>query len=330
MHDEHCQPARPAGTGNASPVSGIKRSLLRGACALLSFYFRRVPFTTGKMLVWDRLMRLYIIWRRLDLVARAKFGARFQGALPDTIHCALYFFGVWEPAITAYVSGLLRPGDTVIDIGANVGAHTLLASHLVGPTGKVYAIEASPSIYRRLCVNLEANGVRNVVATNIAVSDKAERVSVYLHEESNLGRTTIVAHVAAKLETTTEAQVEARKLQEIVPREAIRRARLFKIDVEGAEWLVIRGMKELLPELAPDAEILVEVNPAALGHFGASVAGFVTLLRDAGFAAYRMENSYDVSAYINRARPDLQPLLSEDFSLVDIVLRRPGARAGTK
>src|SRR5258708_25249175 len=89
---------------------------------------------------------------------------------------------------------------------------------------------ASASIWRR-------NGVRNVIAANIAVSDKTERVTVYLHEESNPGGTTIIAHQAATLETRIEAQMEAPKLQEIVPSEAIR-ARLFKIDVEGAEWLV--------------------------------------------------------------------------------------------
>jgi hypothetical protein len=91
---------------------------------------------------------------------------------------------------------------------------------------------------------------------------------------------------------------------------------------------VIQGMKELLPDLAPDAEILVEVNPAALGHFGASVADLVTLFSDAGFAAYRIENSYGGSAYITPSRPDLQPLLGDNFALGDIVLRRPGPRVG--
>jgi FkbM family methyltransferase len=77
----------------------------------------------------------------------------------------------------------------VIDIGANVGAHALLAAHLVGPTGRVHAVEASPRIFAMLQEDLRLNGASNVMEYNVAVSDVAGSVPVYVHDESNLGGT---------------------------------------------------------------------------------------------------------------------------------------------
>ena len=300
----------------------LQRTLLRVLCATLAFYFRRVPLAIGKLWVWDHIMRPYIIWRRLELVATTRFGVRIRGALPDSILRSLYFFGVWEPAITAYVSSFLRAGDTVVDIGGNIGAHALLFSRLVGPGGAVHTIEASPSIYRQLTANLDTNNAGNVIAYNMAVSDRAERVTVFVHQDWNLGGTTIVPHQAANFPSGIKETVDARKLQDILPLEVIRAARLFKIDVEGAEWLVLQGMKELLPQLSPDAEVLVELSAEALAGFGFGIADVVALFQDAGFMAFRIDNEYGPQAYISEQRMHVRPLLNYGAPLVDVVMRR--------
>jgi FkbM family methyltransferase len=300
---------------------GFDRILLRVLCAALAFYFRRVPLTIGKLWVWDHIMRPHIIWRRLELVATTRFGVRIRGALPDSIMRSLYFFGVWEPAITA-CSSFLNPGDTVVDIGGNIGAHALLFSRLVGPEGAVHTIEASPSIYRQLAANLDANSADNITPYNMAVSDRTEQVTVFVHQDWNIGGTTIVPHQAANFPAGIQETVAASRLQDILPIEVIRAARLFKIDVEGAEWLVLQGMKELLPELSPDAEVLVELNAEALAGFGCGIADVVALFQNAGFSPFEIENEYGPQAYISEQRTDVRPLLKYDAPLVDVVMRR--------
>jgi FkbM family methyltransferase len=303
----------------------LNAAALRVACRLLGFYFRHFPLRAGKLFVWDKFVRPYIAWRRFAITAKAEFGARFHGALPDAIHTYLLFFGVWEPVITAYIRSVLRPGDTVIDIGANVGAHTLLAAHLVGPTGQVHAIEASPSIFRRLQANLAANGVHNVTAYNFAASDHDGTVTVFLHDEWNAGGTTIMPGHAAEITAHAEAMVKARPVPDIVPREALRKARLVKIDVKGAEWLVLRGMREILPQMAPDVQFILEANAESLATFGMSIADLLAFFREYGFEAFEIDNAYGGAFYIDPPPLSLQPLTNTERSLMDIVLRRSDA-----
>nr|WP_246602347.1 FkbM family methyltransferase [Falsiroseomonas tokyonensis] len=234
----------------------------------------------------------------------------------------MYFFGVWEPTITALYRAALRPGDVVVDIGANVGTHALLAAHLVGPRGRVHAIEASPWIHARLRQNLATNGVTNVQTYNLAATEAPGTVSVFLHDERNLGGTTIVPTEAARLGSAREALVDGLPLGQIVPLEELRAARLIKMDVEGAEWLVAQGMRDVLPLLRDDAEILVEVNPAALVQLGGSLEAFLALFAAAGFQPFEVANRYAGDFYIDPPPPELVPLTRRDFELADLVFRK--------
>jgi FkbM family methyltransferase len=295
---------------------------LRTACAGLRTVFHYAPWHFGKQWLWERIVHRYIIWRDLPIVARTRFGARLEGSFPDAVHSYVYFFGVWEPAITALYRAALKPGDVVIDIGANVGLHTLLASGLVGPKGRVHAIEASPWIHARLLRNLTANGARNVTTYNMAATAEPSQVGVYLHDTTNLGGTTIVAEEAARSGAAFEAMIEGRPLSQIVPMEELLAARLIKIDVEGAEWLVAQGMVDLLPRLRADVDILIEVKPDALAALGASLEMFLALFERAGFVAYEIENSYQPADYMRPSQATPQRLRRRDFAMADLLFRR--------
>ena len=84
-----------------------------------------------------------------------RFGGVMQGNTQDLIQRYLYWFGVWEPQLTCWIKSRLPPRRVFVDVGANIGYYSLLAASLVGDDGQVVAIEASPSIYRLLCNNLE-------------------------------------------------------------------------------------------------------------------------------------------------------------------------------
>jgi FkbM family methyltransferase len=302
--------------------TGLKQSVIRGSAALLRAYYRHVPLAIGKRPVWDNIVtRLLTHGHDVDLEAKTLFGARMHVRFPDTIQSYVYFFGLWEPSITAYMTRALAHGDIVIDIGANVGYDSLLASHLVGPSGEVHAIEASPHVYHLLTENLALYQTANVTPHHAAVCASDCSVRVFLHDPRNLGGTTIMPSVARRRSVSIEAVVPGRPLAAIVPEATIVSARLIKIDVEGAEWPVVSGFATLLPQLSAHTELLIEVSAEGLNDHGSSIPAFLQLFRRAGFSAYAIGNRYTVDMYLEPAkRPE--PLIGEDFEQLDILFRR--------
>jgi FkbM family methyltransferase len=299
----------------------VGQALVRTAATVLRAYYHHLPAAAGKRTVWYHIVKP-LLRSGATLQARTRFGARMRVQFPDTIQTYIYFFGVWEPAITAYLEATLAPGDTVIDIGANVGYDTLLAAHCVGPGGRVFAIEASPRMFALLRDNLALNDATCVEAFNAAVCAKAGDVAVYLHDGSNLGATTIVPAVAARRGAVLEAVVRGRPLADIVPEEAILSARIIKIDVEGAEFPVVRGFVDLLPRLSHRTELLIEVSAEALHDHSSSVEEFLGIFRSAGFSPFAIDNRYSVDMYLQPAPARLEPLLGYGFEQLDVVFRR--------
>jgi FkbM family methyltransferase len=181
----------------------------------------------------------------------------------------------------------LRPGDIFLDVGANVGYYSLLASGLVGPGGKVIAIEASPSIALELQANVSLNELANVDVVRAAVADRNRIVDVYLANSLNRGRTTIVPSVAKDGGQVHESSIQAFPLTKLVDIDLLRRARLVKIDVEGAEADVLEGIRDVLPELQ-EPEWLVELTPEA-NRSGVEKA--IELFQQSGYRLYQVENS---------------------------------------
>lgn len=292
------------------------------ALPLFRVYLRHFPIRVGKMWAWNAVVHPYLAWRPLPVVSTTRDGARFPGRLYTPLHRFLYFFGVFEPAISAFMREYLRPGDVAIDVGANIGVHTTLLSRRVGPAGRVHAIEASPSIFAALRDNLTRNGAANVVTHHMAVLDAPGTVTVFLHDMSNDGGTTVVTTVAERRRAAAEAVVEARPLDQIVPAEDLRRTRLIKIDVEGAEWLVAQGMAAALPALPPDCAIIMEVSPRALENFGASVAALVAIFTAHGFRALVFPLTYTPERHLDRPLPPPRPFGGVDFDIADLLFIR--------
>ncbi|MGH9439706.1 MAG: FkbM family methyltransferase [Terriglobia bacterium] len=303
----------------------MKRKAIHALAEFTRLYFRQ-SWTPGREWLWNKWVRPYLLWRPLTFSARTVFGAKVLTTLTDSIQCHIYFFGFWEPTITAYITSQLRPGDTFVDIGANIGYHSLLASHCVGPHGRVIAFEPSPSIYSLLCKNLKANSATNVTARNVAVADERRQLSIFLAPEGNIGQSTTVPQVAAKIEATFETTVAGYPLGDLLDAEVLGSARFIKIDVEGAEWIVAKGIRPVLNYLSDETEILIEINSAAAAEMGGSADGILDIFRSAGFSAFEIENSYAIEFYVRPKRPLLVPYDGEPFRQRDFVLKRCRAR----
>jgi FkbM family methyltransferase len=181
-----------------------------------------------------------------------------------------------------------------VDVGANVGYYSLLASKLVGAHGAVVAIEASPSIFSQLQTNLELNQVSNVRSVNAAASDHEGEAKIFKGHQHNIGLTTVLSDTALEF----ECKVPAAPLAKILQPNEIERARIIKIDVEGAEASVVSGMRSIVMSGRNDLEIIVEVNPAALARQGITPESLLKPFLDIGYHPYEIENDYSALSYI--------------------------------
>ena len=105
----------------------------------------------------------------------------------DFVQRRIRSFGIFEHNLTYYTIASLCEGDLYVDIGANVGYFTLLASRLVGKSGKVISVEADPVTFMQLLDNLKRNDCRNVSARNVAATATACRVAIDRTELHNSG-----------------------------------------------------------------------------------------------------------------------------------------------
>ena len=278
----------------------------------------------GAMLV---LLRLWALWRGpVTVEATTCYGARFRCQLPDMIQTYLYTFGIWEPDISDFVGRRLRPGDTFVDVGANIGYHTLLAAARLDGNGRVVAIESSPKIYQLLQESLTNNGSPSSVRTvNQAVAETVGTLPLYSGPGKNIGLSTTVASRGLP----SEGEIPAAPLGDLLERAEIETARVVKVDVEGAEVAVLRGMMPFLEQCPDDVEILVELSPSWWTDRSQSPQDALQPLIDAGFHVYEITNNlwpwrYLWSAEVNRPHRVHEPL-TQHVKRLDLVLSRVDA-----
>lgn len=205
--------------------------------------------------------------------------------------------GLWEPWITAQLLSWVEPGMRVVEVGSNVGWFTLLLAQKVGEKGRVIAFEANPDLTRLAFDSLLTNGyVDRVKLHNMAVSDATGELTFRIFGRYLGGSTlgTVKPHQLKKLdEEVKEIMVRAVALDEFLTA-GMRKIDVMKIDVEGAEPKVFRGMQTLLKENEA-IKIVMEYSPHQMRSCGHEPAKEMAGLRKMGFKFYRIEETGQVS-----------------------------------
>jgi len=183
---------------------------------------------------------------------------------------------VWEPIETDLVKKEVKKGYTVIDIGANIGYYTLLFAKLVGKEGKVYAFEPEPNNLHLLKKNIEINNYHNVIIEQKAVSDTTKNVNLFTAKQG------IGEHrINFSWFGNNGIEVKAIKLDNYIKE----KIDFIKIDIEGAEYNALLGMKKIL-ESNKDIKILVEYGKSQLNEFGVNEDDFFNFLELQKFKIY--------------------------------------------
>ena len=284
-----------------TPASTLRQSAARTLIPLTRAYIRYSPFGWGKAACWSHVVTPFLGWRKFTATARTSFGSRIECNVEDLIQRYIYYFGEWEPNLTRWIARRLSRGDTFVDVGANIGYFSLLASALVGASGKVVAIEASPDTFVKLTRNLASNSAANVRAVNIAASDREHSLTLFSAYAANSGMMSTNPDWAELYGFKANCQIPAAPLATILDAREIQSARLIKIDVEGSEWSVIQGLLPILKSCRPELEVITEINPSVLERQGQTPETLIRTFRELGFHCYSIENSYSGLSYLEGA-----------------------------
>jgi FkbM family methyltransferase len=204
------------------------------------------------------------------------FGLQFQLDLSDWIQRNIYL-GTYEPHETELVAAFLKPGMTVVDIGANVGYYTALASSKVGSEGRIFAIEPDPGAFAQL-QTLIANNHLSARAFNAGLGEKNGEELLYRSPDSRNNTPTMIKHGGL----SSNVKVTTRKLDDCLVEWQVAHVDLLKIDVEGWEPRIFEGASCALASGRIDA-ILCEFNDYWLRAGGSSPEALWKTLKDVGF-----------------------------------------------
>jgi FkbM family methyltransferase len=210
--------------------------------SLYKFILRR-PFFRGQDRFFNYLFRHSKLGRQTVRVKPLEGNFKINCDPLTWIGAKIIYTGDYEPALKKIFRSVIKKGDHVLDIGANIGFHSLYFAELVGPNGIVTSFEPVPVNYRALSANIEINKAKNIISKNMALGSENETFSIRADENSdNPGAYNL-------FDKEGNIAIECRIGDEIVLKNE--RVDFIKIDVEGYESFVIKGLIQTITKHKP-------------------------------------------------------------------------------
>ncbi len=205
-------------------------------------------------------------------------GVRIRVRLSDVVDIG-YWTGTYDTDgdVAAFLS-VLKQGMTVVDVGANTGIYTLQAGLIIGALGQVYAFEPVPDVYQRLLEHISLNGLSNILSFPVALADTNGVATFHLGRTSDQGS-------LFRGHTDQAITVRTQTLDSFLAEQKIERVDVVKVDVEGAELHVLRGMHGLLSR-ADKPTLMFEFCPANLQAAGFTPGELFQAIVGHGYAGY--------------------------------------------
>jgi len=234
-------------------------------------------------------------------------GIRYHLDLNEGIDFSIYLLGAFEPGTQKTLQELVKSGDVVFDIGANIGAHTLGIAKSVGSSGRVYAFEPADFAFAKLKRNLALNPELEVrtqaqqILLAASSNGKSEQ-EIYASWPLESDGSVHPKH-RGRLVSAEHAVVET--LDNFVHSQGITRLDLIKMDVDGHELPVLQGASETLRRFQPT--LVMEMSPYIHAEFHHVFGDFVEILKNAGYALRDADNGQPVpldAAQLERLIPD--------------------------
>jgi len=202
---------------------------------------------------------------------------------------------MFEPAECKLVMKFLKPGMVFFDVGANLGQYTLLAAQRVGIEGQVHSFEPSPRMFAELEFNVALNNFTDICVLNrVAVSDKPGTAKLSRYEPGKEVFGSLGSHTRKEGAIIGYYDIETITLDEYVVKTGISHIDLIKMDIEGAEFLALRGGERILSGTEAPAIILemADINTVGFGYKATKIWDYLEML---GYRMYCIDKHGRIS-----------------------------------
>lgn len=266
---------------------------------------------TRNKIALARIARIVVMaMRRLvgggPLTIVTRRGLRWKLDLREGVDFSIYILGAFEPATIAAYRRLIKAGDMVLDIGANIGAHTLHLADAVGAHGKVIAFEPTAYAFAKLQANIALNAelAPRIDARQLMLLDQGAAAPAEIYSSWPLtGAEDVHALHRGQLKSTAGAM--GITLDRVVQEMDLSHVDLIKLDVDGFECQVLRGAAETIRRFHPP--IVMEIAPHVLREQGESLESLVGLLSSHGYRLTKLSSGAAMAmdiAELHRLAPD--------------------------
>lgn len=233
------------------------------------------------MLFFDKLR----LTKNYKITSTFDNGTKINLNLDDWIQKQIFYFGRYEieKRETVFWQKIIQKNDVILDIGANIGYYSLMASKRIGEKGKIFAFEPVSNTYKKLQDNIYLNNFTNIRSENLAVSNSESEIELFVADEMSTGSSSIAMHVNF---SGIKEKVKTIEIDKYCKLNKIEKLDLVKIDVEGCEPMVIEGMNHTMISKKP--LILIEVLDERLNKINSSKEKLYELFNKADYEAYEI------------------------------------------
>ena len=223
---------------------------------LTKFVMRIARFLAFQSIYRERQIKFFLIkLKSKDIIVKNVQGNGMYLDLKDEgISKDLILDGIREPESTREIAKILKTGNVVVEAGANIGYYALMESRLIGKKGVVYAVEPSPKNFENLNRNIKLNKITNMKTYQLAIGDKTGKAKMNISPYSNLS--SLVKQKNRRVTETIEVKVTT--LDSFL--KGKRHPDFVRMDVEGYEYNILKGMKGILKSKKP-IKIFIELHP---------------------------------------------------------------------
>ena len=252
-------------------------------------YLRHAPNHRGKGRLLRWLHRVGVrqqrpfVWRMQNGVLLAI--SPTEGFAPWSVGWTCFEQGVWEPHVEQFLRGALRPGDTAMDVGANIGYFSAVMAQCVGAEGRVWSFEPVPPTFEQLSACASLNVFQQLKPQRLALG--AEPGTAVIHYDPKMMGSASI-HPTATEHQVERCDVTVVRLDDLIANGTVTAPRLMKVDVEGHELSAFRGAQATLRDARPT--VIFEFNRETASAAGWTFDDLAALFRAcAPYRFYRLD-----------------------------------------
>ena len=267
---------------------GFRKFLIKMVPALL-----HMPFLGHRYYLY---IKNRLSWQGINLKRSIFDGNKMNLYVNDWVQKSLFVYGEYERKEIRFWQQLARKRKTIFDIGGHVGYYSLVAAKAASTDTKIYCFEPIRQTFERAKENIALNGYQNIYLQNFALSNEDGSLQINIGGDENWGMSSINAHAhtSGKTETVNKQTVDS-----FCNAHNINQIDLVKIDVEGSEFYVLQGMKQMIASSRP--VVLIEILEQTLSAQGIDVKSLYQFFTDNHYQPFNIIGSCELLPIKNPA-----------------------------